>query len=225
MATREQLIKEIISKAGDSSYANEYLADLLNDGLRDVAAFSDPINGFEIFLSKLETSAVLTTSTSLNYVDLPANYHKNLYRVDSAAENNDILIFPNFKALKGYFDLSEWGDSGQVEAVTVAAGKLYYNKIPSTADSLTIHYYKQITLLTKETDIPFELPEHLHRELLVNYVCKELYSEIEDGVEGEAVNTKKYSSLYGQAIAKLYHWIGDEKSIKQPYRHRQVKTF
>jgi hypothetical protein len=230
MATRQQLATEILRKVDDPSYEDS-VNDFLNNGLQDVAGYNDPATGFEILLPALETSAQVTTDadTTKNYVNMPADFHKNLYHVDAPCVFLPISIFPNFQDLKdyytNYFDPLEWRKVGPLESVAVSNGKLYYNKIPYTPLTLTLYYYKKITLMTKENDSPIELPEHLHRDLLVNYVCKEIYTEIEEGIEGPAVNTQKYTGFYIQAISKLYWWIGDEKSKKRPFRNRQVKDF
>jgi hypothetical protein len=46
---------------------------------------------------------------------------------------------------------------------------------------------------------------------LKEYALKELYSEIEDGLEGQQVNTDRHEKKYAQAKERLVAFIGPEE--------------
>ena len=39
--------------------------------------------------------------------------------------------------------------------------------------------------------------------MLTNYACSRIYATIEDGVDGQLVNTAKYEALYQEALLRL----------------------
>ncbi len=66
---------------------------------------------------------------------------------------------------------------------------LWYQKIPAEAESLMLILYKNPAELEEDDDTPSDLPSSLHKLLLVNGASHLIYNEIEDGVEGEKINT------------------------------------
>jgi hypothetical protein len=61
--------------------------------------------------------------------------------------------------------------------------------------------------MANDRDKPDMLPSHLHRRLLVNYACKELFSRIEDGMDGKKANTAYHDNEYKTAFSELELWI------------------
>ena len=153
-------------------------------------------------------SEVTITGPSVSYVPLPSDYHKNLFRCYSVTNNRQIEIYESVALLLRRFSLVN--RSGVVVGVAVRGSNLYYQRIPSSPETLRIHYYKMPTLLTDGNSKPDCLPEHLVRPLLVNYACREIFSEIEQGLEGQKVNTLFHHNLLREAMADLEDFIGPE---------------
>jgi len=226
MATQEQLQDEVVRKIQDPSYDADEIREFFNLCLKDVESYRDPKTGFELFLPALDTTASLETSITDPYVSFPTNYLKNLHTIETEDQGNDIVICPNLQALKALFTAEEWTTAGQLDAVAPVGTSLYYGRTPSVAITLTIHYYKKLTPIAEATTtLPAEIPEHLQRDLLVNYACREIYSEIEEESVDAPAGTRKHAALYMKAIGELYAWVRDEKSIQKPYRPRKVQTF
>jgi len=99
---------------------------------------------------------------------------------------------------------------------------LYYQGIPTAVDTLNIHYFRQPTMLYKDKDVPLDFPTFSHEELFVNFACKELYSEIEDGIEGPKTNTEYYTALWKEALAALETFIGP-RDTEPPQIHDMLK--
>jgi len=81
---------------------------------------------------------------------------------------------------------------------------------PSSAKTLRLHYHKRPAILTGGTDTPAYLPTHLHRDLLVNFACKEIFTEIY-GDEPEGAGQKVialYEGRYARGVAELLRHLG-----------------
>jgi len=160
-------------------------------------------------LPDLEISENVETKTDRAWVTLPANYHRKLNFCYSVAQNGRVKILKSLQHLKSkYPGLIQ---TGNVWHVTQSGGRIYYQGIPSTVDTLTLGYYKLPPILNKDDETPTFLPNHLHKKLLVNYACKELFSVIEDGVEGRKVNTSYHEGEGEKALADLEKFLGPEQ--------------
>jgi hypothetical protein len=241
--TASQLIAEVQRIVQDSTaYPADVVLSFLNLALNDVSAWDNinPELGLvgNVLLPALETNDEVTTDVATTdpvhdanpFVDLPADYQKNLYQVTFVDQTLITKIWPDMRSF-----LEEWnGDlthSGPVEDVVIVGSKLYYQPIPETATDLTLWYYAKPTPLAQhdpadaETDdIPSCIPVEFHRDLLVNYALKEIYDEIEDGLEGPKVNTLNYRAKYQQGLQRLY-WAVKHKSIQKTTIRRRAMFF
>jgi hypothetical protein len=50
---------------------------------------------------------------------------------------------------------------------------------------------------------PDGIPEFLHEDLLINYGAWKIFDQIEDGIDGQKVNTNYYKSLFMKAMIDL----------------------
>lgn len=216
----------------DSAYNAEVVLGFLNNGILDVASWDnlDSQAGMigTILLPELESNEEVVTDVDNPFVDLPSTYHKNLYQVTCNEQPSPIVILPNRKALLERWD-GDLSHSGPVQDVAIAGSNLFYQPIPEEAINLTLWFYARPTLLIKHDpedadDIPTCIPLEFHRDLLVNYAVKEIYDEIEDGIDGQKVNTKRYEGKYQQALAKFYQSI-KHKSKEVPYIRRHAHFF
>jgi hypothetical protein len=187
----------------DDSYTSADILDLINEGRLFIAGEVDP------GLPGLRMSDTVTTTDTASAVDLPDDYHKGMFWVGSAAQDcrigtrasdyHNLLTF-----LEQYNDLST---VGQIEAVCVDGAELLYQGMAD--DTLTLKYFRKpvdialADIADAEDGLPAELPTHLQRKLLVSYCCKEIFPELEDGVEGRTPNTDKYAKIFNEAMAEL----------------------
>lgn len=200
MATLAELKAEILDNVQDASFSTgNAVLNAINRGLYDLAE--------TVVLPGLKTSDTVTTSTSVNYVSLPDNFHRFLTRCYSSTNEQDIRIYPTFESLyDAYSDV--WENAGNVAGVAIQGVSLYYQYLLDTAETLKIWFTEFPTLLADDDDEPDCLPVTLQTDLLVNYACMKLYGDkVEDGIEGAKVNAAYYSGLYEQAKLKLRNHI------------------
>ena len=206
MKNRE-LIELVEIKILDSSYSQPMILGRLNKGMRRVAAMVD--------LPLLKSSATIQTGTDA-YVALPSS-EVNAFHVDkeralifvaSQGQDKEINIMESWiKFLQKYPQLDEAYD---VYDVCVKAQNLYYQGIPSTADSLDIHFYrKPVTMKDGTNDEPDGVPDHLQEDLLVNFAAWDIFKEIEQDISGRTPETDKHRNLFAGAIAELKQFVGE----------------
>ena len=201
--TGDQLATIVLGKLQDDSYEASDVLDKFNTCLKELAG--------NFLLPELETDEAVTTNTSLSYMSLPSSYHRNLFKCYSTTNSRWITVYKGLRLMLGCFSVPD--RSGSVVGVVAKGRSLYYQRIPSSEESLKLFFYKLPTVLTLKTT-PSELPEHLAEKLLVNYALADLFAEIEDGSEGNKVNTAFYQGKYEQAKAELAVFLGEEQ--KEP---------
>lgn len=204
-----QLSEEISRIIQDDSYCASILS-FLNQGLWEISGKVLP-DGRTIKLPALDSTDTVETDTDDYKVALPTDYHHSLYWVGSEEQGGRIGKIKDYESFRTF--LRTWPDpaldaEGNITSVVVRNGYLYYQ--PRAVDTLTLHYSGQPTELEDITDTPECLPTHLHRPILVNYVCWKIFDEIEDGIDGAKVNATKYERLYNQALLELADFIGSD---------------
>ncbi len=135
----------------------------------------------------LKSIEALDTIEDQNYVNLSTitgGFSGVLRRV----VKEGIAIYPTLELMASDY-VGNWDAAGEVEAVCLEGNILWYQKIPAAAESLMLILYENPDELEDDDDEPSTLPEYLHKLLLVNGAAHFIYNEIEDGIEGEKVNT------------------------------------
>lgn len=228
------MIESVQRKVRDASYGPEDILALFNRGINEIAGWKNTRPEFglhgEILLPNLETVAPLDTAADLANIDLPDTYMKNLYMV-SQPSKVPILIWSSMQELLRQWEGTLVNSGPNVEDVTIMGGQLYYQPIPTEVLELYLYFYRKPDVLTLEagsglvpTDIPACLPEDLQEDLLVNYAAMEIYDEIEDGLDGQKMQTQSYAGKYQAALNKLYKAI-THKSPQRLARPRAVGFF
>ena len=205
--TASEISDEVLGSDGaggimqDTSFGLSDVISYINKGLKIISGL--------FFLPKLlETDTTVDTVTSQAYASLPADFQRHLHYCYSETNNIKIKIYGSVELLYSVFSRLDVG--GRVVGVARRGDRLYYQHIPSSAETLRAHYYKSPTVLAAGTDSPDCLPEFLVRSLMVNYVAKEMWKLKEDGQDGATPNTKYYESQFVEAMAMLNKHIGPE---------------
>jgi len=178
------------------------IPDYLNRAVNEIAGGLPSTMGSFLSppLPNLFTVGTVETVTDAAFVSMPATYQRNL----QFATNSDGVEIDIFDSLIEFAqDYPLMNASGSVQAVVEQGGNLYYQRIPTAAATLTLHFYKFPTEMALNTDIPTCIPLHLQIPLLVNHATSKLYELIEDGADGEGANTARYKALFLEALHTL----------------------
>jgi hypothetical protein len=152
------------------------------------------------------TNTVTADGTSDNdNVDLPDDFHSNLFRVVNKETTRPCKVVLNYKVLTQMHDgLTKEGD---VVDVAAENGVLYFRKIPETSQDLDIFYNQKPTELTDANESSPEcLPSHLHQPILISYILYDKFSEIE-----EEAGNKPNAMFYWQ------RFLNGMESLRQFY--------
>ena len=180
MATVEEIIREVREELNDKSFSAGRIIELINRGCQRIAAGAFP--GFagvmEINLPNLETTITVTTasyysSSTPAYISLPSNYQtsKQLLSCWSSSNTRAIPVLASLSELKNRFPGLD--KSGAVTHVCTVGTTLYYQRTPSTRESLVLHYFREPDTMTVGSTPSF-LPDHLQVPLLKSYVLMTL---------------------------------------------------
>lgn len=194
------LSDKALRKIDDDSYS---WADVVDEFNRCLEYLAGKFN-----LLELEHTEDIMTDPNVNNVPVPANYMKNLWQCRSLTHNRLIKVHTSVINLGRWYSVID--QSGSVRGVAVKGRAFYYQRIPGSAETLRLTYYRYPDRLYDRDDKPTCLPPHLVEPLLVNYACKEIYSEIEDG-EDKQVNTDRYTNKFNNAVVELERFLGPDR--------------
>lgn len=206
---RGELRTEVENLIQDTSFSEAELNSYINTALQYIAG--------QIYLPSLKGVDTVNTVLDTAYAalnSLTGGFSGILRRVVNSS-GTVLTVYANLEMLMdGYPTLAE---VGSVEAVALEGNTLWYQKIPETAETLTVLYYRSISTLDADGDSPSDIPEYLHRMLLVNGSAYFAYDSIEDGIDAEKVNTKSNfyrafdESNQESGITKLREWVSKRR--------------
>ncbi len=191
-------VDDVITEARDitkeESYDDHWMVKRINMGLKEIAAV--------LAIPGLSTSDTVTATSTQDHVAMPADYSHDLYLVTTERYPNGLTLHENLKSLIEDHDTTE---KGNVRKVTIHFTDLYYSPLPVEGESetITLFYYGHPDEVTINDEFPSWIPSHLQKPLMLNYLTKEIFSLVEEGIDGQTPNTTKYSQLYGQAVMML----------------------
>lgn len=196
----EDIRSEIVSIVSDSSYSSDYIDSLINETLQKVCG--------RVIIPGLKMLTTATLGTGVSSVSLSSNFGGRVIRVlDSNGDSLELI--PSLELMMDRYGAME--EVGELEAVCQEGNVLWFAKRMSAEENVTILYLKRPVELVSGSDVPEELPDFLHRDLLVYGTAAVLFNQIEDGLDGSKINTQVYGGLFEQGIARLHEWIGRNK--------------
>ncbi len=208
MATFAEIQERVNDLVQDDLGNDDLIPALINQGVYEIAG------GMQSFLAdviipplpELFKIDVVSTVPGQAFTNMPNDFHRTLqFAVNEKGTEIDIAdsfiafseIDPSMSKVGSIIEVIEYGR------------KLYYLNSPVVAENVIVHYYRKPVVMVAEGDIPDGIPEHLQMTLLVNFACWKAYEFIEDGIEGDAVNTQKYKSFFAEALKTLEVTIPD----------------
>ncbi len=202
------LQNECLSVIDDTGYSAG-MGDMINAAVMSIAGgIRMPDRSLSPPLPHLYTTDDVATVTGAAIVALPDDFQRDVIAVFSAAQQREVrLLNSHIRFIRRYPSLLT---PGAVEAVSVKGGNLYYQGIPAAPDTLYVHYHRKPTPMADDDDTPDGIPEHLQRSLIVHRVAWRVFDQIEDGIEGQKVNTIYHQRRFYEAMDDLTAVIGDD---------------
>lgn len=228
MPTPNELIRRVEKYVKDISYDNDIL-ELINEAIVTVDKSETPLILRPCLETSSDVATVAYDETTpVHYTALPTNYGKHLFNVESEqskeGRNSYIpvsfdsrpyyLTDNEFRYTKPYinildnmrFMLQKWGRLDQSGAVVDvlpikddSVSLLYYARIPTDSDTLTLHFYKAMSQITRGTNAELtELPSHLQYDLLASHAAYKIFL-----IKNFDRKAETHLTLHNIALAKL----------------------
>lgn len=215
---RLQIRTEIENIIQDDSFSETTLNEYIDQAILYTGANVDipELKGIDTVDTVL--SQAYTTLSSLT-----GGFSGKLRRVKDSNKNHISIVSDLGLIMDTYPLMAEEGD---VEVVALEGSTLWYQKIPAEVMTLTCLYYRNPAILSSDSESPSDFPTHLHRQLFVHGSAWIIYDQIEDGIDGEKVNTKgQFWHSFDErnrhsGIVKLREWIAKTRrhSISSSWR-------
>lgn len=188
----------------ETSYTDDDILTILNTGLIEVASGGDRQHGNALLppLPDLFTVADVVYVEGEDYQAMPATFLRNLARVEYG--NNVLRRFDSHRVFMSRNRLT----GGQPDSYCLVGNNLWIGPVPTNDTELKVFFTAKPPELVSDNDEPTCIPAHLQQRLLVNYACKEIFSEIEQGLDGGAPNTMKHDMEYQRALTDLERFLG-----------------
>lgn len=198
----------------EPTYLNLILPVRINNAVSMIAGGVRTSEGMSPPLPDLYSSAVVETTVNA-YASLPATYQRHVFYI--ADPNSDQIAPPrggdyySFLLFLKQTTKKDLSGIGSVTEVAVKGNRLYYQGIPATAKSLTVHFYRKSVDMSDDDDTPDGIPDHLQRRLIVNYVAKEIYGEAVKKDKTTIEKANYHTTEFFSAMQDLIDFIGTDK--------------
>ena len=197
----EQLVAEVMDIVQDGSVDADAVLALLNQGQIAVAS--------RVLLPGLsDGNSTVTTLTDGYLVDLPVDYHRELFLAQ--VDGRKVPVYANKMLLMEELGLSGIGlSTGTIYGVTTNGKQLLYQMVPVAAKDIELFYYRLPAAIAETTaSYPDGLTTHGATNdhfdwALIHYAASHLFSKIEDGMEGQKVNTQHHAGMFEGRVAEI----------------------
>ncbi|MCK9408271.1 MAG: hypothetical protein M0R68_03975 [Bacteroidetes bacterium] len=211
MATLEELRTRVVRIIHDDAYTDDDVDGFINEAYKACAG--------KVLLPDLMSTGNITVLAGAMSTAIPTawNFDRNLYLCASADSKNAVKVYSSIALLTHDFPAYTFNPAiGSIEACTATQLSFISYPKPSASEILNCAFYKKVTPLVNDTDVPLVLPEHMHFLLLVSGACAEIFTEKEEGIDGVMINTNKYSKRFKDAIEELgnYFKTGQSRPAK-----------
>jgi len=201
------LVNDIERIIQEPTYTKEDIVRFINQGVLDIAGGGAREHGHALVapLAGLYSSGDVTLTAGDYSTDMPSTYQRGLKLVldSSGYKLKEYLSHPEFMTRYN-------GETGDPEAFCLVGNTLWLGPSPSSDATITLYFYRLPVDMTDENGTIDGIPAHYQKRLLTNFVCKEIYSEIEQGLDGAMPDTAKHTVMYQAALTDLERHIGPE---------------
>lgn len=195
------LVSRIQSKVQDPSFdPDQDIVPRINQGVGEIAS--------RIALPSLTSLSTVTCGDGPN-TDVPSDFHANLHHAYNQTTGWYIRVVKSLTDLMAKFPAMN--NEGSVTHICRHGDQFYFQNAPgsSSAETILVAYSTSPPSFSFGSTTSIDcIPHELQTQLLVPYACREIYDEIEDGVEGVKVNWNTQNKLFEQAMEMLRQFLG-----------------
>lgn len=207
MATGEEVAEYVLDVVQNDSFDEDSVLLLLNKCIKMISK--------KLVLPSLDTDGTVTATSTGSFVALPENFQRNLYHCSDGTPRNVIEVCSSSDQLSRYYDhlLSDTGTF--VNGVAAVRPLLYYAPRPVEDTVLTLRYQCVPGTITALSEIDTILPDGFS-DLFEFYALWRLYEKVEQGLEGQKVDTNHYRNLFLGMFDELALSLKEGVSLPPP---------
>lgn len=209
----DDIVVKALDEIKDTSYTATWAIEKINEAMLLVAT--------ACLIPGLQVNAPVIALAGSSSVALPRSYLREVFMVTSTVFPQGMPIAPNERELTA---LSHPDETGNVRMVTVKGSSLLYIPKPVEDETLNCFFYTYPAELMAGDTVPSYgmLPEIILKGVVLNYVIKEAYLHIEDGVDGGTPNYTKFNNLMAGNLAALSNFFPTAPKQVVQYERRPV---
>ena len=176
--------------------------DALVPGLVNDAVFAIA-NEPGVILPSLKSIVSVNTVAAQGYTSIPVGYDSKV--IYASVGGLEVETYNTIEDLlkEGY----DFSTEGEIEALAVEGNVLWYANTPADVTAITMLLYKNPVTLVEDTDVPEEIPVHLHRSLIIPYVAKTMFDMIEQEDDTTKTQTQVQELFYEKGLVKLREYL------------------
>ena len=201
--TVADLIERIGLKINRIDMGENFILSIFNQCNVDIAS--------RINFKELATVSEVTFATGENSVLLPSDFHKNLDYGKNITTGRNLTVKYSRRVVDRI--IGKMGKSGNVFIIANDYPDIYYQYSPLSDQIGQIYYHGLPTDLTLRSEFPAYIPSGFVFRIYYNYTLSQMYDVIEDGAEGEKVNTLHHMDHYEKAMEELTLFIGPDPDV------------
>ena len=214
MTTLSSHVSSIQGILQDAAYTDQNIIDRINDSVTIIAGgIRMPDGQTSPPLPDLYAYGTVSTSTTLPYVSLPANYQRRIFNVYDSTNykidppsGGDYYSFALFMRQIQNLGLAE---SGSIYRVCVKGTKIYYQGIPTASTTIGLHYYRKPTDVALDGDTIEGIPDQFQSRIIKHFVLKEIYGDmLEAGVAEPSRGMQYHEAKFLAAMMDMCDFIG-----------------
>lgn len=213
--TVEQLIERVLFKVEDGNFSEDDVLLSLDQCALDIATNCD--------IKQLATVSELTVVGGTNTIALPSDFCKELTYGYNKTSNHPVKVYDSRVLLDKA--ISTIGTKGNIRHIADDNPDLYCQYTPTNDQVLDIYYHKNPDDLALDGQFPMWVPSNYIYKLFYHYSVAQLFDIIEDGIEGEKVNTLYHEDRYQEELKKFKLYNGDHPDAPFVPHHNQNFDF
>jgi hypothetical protein len=195
--------QEVLNIIQDDSF-NSSIAGYVNEAFLQASG--------RVNIPDLKRVGIATTVIGQMYTSLagiPDGFSGRLTRL----LDPNIVRHTNVESLLAHISVAnrDITEINPVEDVALEGKTLWYFPTPSTPQSIQALMFSNPIIMTDDDNTPEAFPEICHRNIGVHGAAFMAFSMIEDGIEGDKVNTNHHFTMFEKGITQLTEWIGKHR--------------
>ena len=208
----KDMVLEVDNIVQDKAYDSDKIKGFINEA---ILYASNLVNLPDY--KRIGTVQTVRSQPYVSLTDITGGFAGRIVKVS----NPNIAVYSNLVLLMDYYasatnqSLTQEGD---LEAVALEGSTLWYQYVPATETNITFLYYRNPSILKENSEEPPYFPEHLHRKLFIHGAAYMIFDQMEDGMEGEKINTAaQFFHSFSEdsktsGIIKLREYLGRNRS-------------